>query len=118
MLRRSKRSTLRGIAIKVKSNNQTEPKGRGGRRPGSGRKKGSATTKTREIADRAMEQGITPLEYMLQVLRDEFQPPHMRLDAAKAAAQYIHPRLQAIEHSGKVSIRTLAEELAELNLDA
>jgi hypothetical protein len=50
----------------AKSKNQTKSKaigaGRGGKRPGSGRKKGSATKKTREIADRAAAEGITPLE--------------------------------------------------------
>ena len=89
--------------------NQTES-GRGGARKGAGRKKGSATKRTREIADRAAEQGITPLEYMLQVMRTEPSPEleprdmlqaiTMRFEAAKAAAPYIHPRLAAIEHTG------------------
>lgn len=34
---------------------------------------------------------------------------------AKDAAPYVHPRLQAIEHNGKLTVRSLAEELAELN---
>lgn len=82
----------------------------GGRRPGAGRKKGSATAKTREIADRAAEEGITPLEYMLQIMRrpsdheDEkiqLAREAMRFEAAKAAAPYIHPRLAAVEHTGE-----------------
>ena len=90
--------------------NQTNSK-RGGARKGAGRKVGSATTKTREIADKAMEEGISPLEYMLQVMRmptpdsedQRLQASHtqMRFEAAKAAAPYIHPRLAAIEHTGK-----------------
>jgi hypothetical protein len=95
-------------------NNQTKSKqsnGRGGSRKGAGRKAGSATKKTREIADRAAEDGITPLEYMLQVMRSELDPEleprdrlqaaSMRFEAAKAAAPYMHPRLAAIEHTGK-----------------
>lgn len=83
--------------------------GRGGRRTGAGRKAGSATKRTREIADKAAEEGITPLEYMLQVMRasSEHEDPKiqiareaMRFEAAKAAAPYMHPRLQATEHSG------------------
>ena len=84
---------------------------RGGARPNAGRKKGAATKRTREIADRAAEEGITPLEYMLQVMRTEPSPDldergyiqaiTLRFEAAKAAAPYIHPRLTAIEHSGK-----------------
>lgn len=73
----------------------------GGYRPGSGRKPGSATKKTREIAEAALTNGITPLEYMLQVLRDPQAEPGARMDAAKSAAPYIHPRLAAIEHTGR-----------------
>ncbi len=38
---------------------------RGGYRPGSGRKPSGLTTKTREIAERAIAEGETPLEVML-----------------------------------------------------
>ncbi len=92
------------------ANNQTKSNGRGGARKGAGRKPGSATQRTRVIADRAMAEGITPLEYMLQVMRTEPSPEMdmkdmlqaitMRFEAAKAAAPYIHPRLAAIEHTG------------------
>ncbi len=91
------------------SNQPKSNSGRGGARPGAGRKKGSATRKTREIADRAATEGITPLEYMLQVMRSpsDHEDPRiqtareqMRFEAAKAAAPYIHPRLAAVEHTG------------------
>lgn len=36
---------------------------------------------------------ITPLEFMLKILKDEEQPFAMRMDAAKAAAPYVHPKL-------------------------
>jgi hypothetical protein len=73
----------------------------GGPRVGSGRKAGAATTKTREIADAATADGITPLEYMLRVLRDEGQDTERRDDMAKAAAPYVHPRLNSIEGGDK-----------------
>lgn len=104
-------------------NNQPKSN-RGGKRVGAGRKAGSATKKTREIAEKAAQEGITPLEFMLAVMRapSDHEDPKvqcareaMRFEAAKAAAPYIHPRLAAVEHSGKVTMRTLAEELAELN---
>lgn len=82
----------------------------GGARKGAGRKAGSATKRTREIADAAAASGITPLEFMLQIMRTEpseqlepidyFRAQSMRFEAAKAAAPYMHPRLAAIEHSG------------------
>jgi hypothetical protein len=40
--------------------------------------------------------GATPLDYMLQVMRDEGQELAKRLDAAKAAAPYVHPRLASV----------------------
>jgi len=105
--------------------NQTQSNGRGGRRPGAGRKTGSATRKTREIADKAAEEGITPLEFMLKIMRHPLPNPHapqsledaidLRFEAAKAAAPYVHPKLSAIEMNAKVTTKSLDEELAELN---
>ena len=98
----------------------------GGARKGAGRKAGSATSKTREIADKAAACGITPLEYMLKLMRtDEVETEDMRdllaqramrFEAAKAAAPYIHPRLAAIEHTGEnggpISIQNRIELVA------
>ena len=77
----------------------------GGARKGAGRKPNSLTIRTREIAERAARDGSqTPLEYMLDVMRDGEQSPLMRFEAAKAAAPYIHPRLNAVEHTGSMNI--------------
>ena len=73
---------------------------RGGARPGAGRKVGAATAKTREIANGAASEGITPLEYMLARMRDPNVPDAARDDMAKAAAPFIHPKLSSIEASG------------------
>lgn len=91
--------------------NNQDDSSHGGARKGAGRKPGSATAKTREIADKAASEGITPLEYMLQIMRTEESESEdvrdmlaqraMRFEAAKAAAPYIHPRLAAIEHTGE-----------------
>lgn len=70
---------------------------RGGSKPGErrgGRQQGAANKRTREIADKAVQAGITPLEYLLSILRDEKEERSVRIDAAKASAPYIHPRLQ------------------------
>ena len=79
--------------------------GKGGKRPGAGRKKGSVTKKTREIADRAAAEGITPLEVMIAAMRAHYDAKPPRLDEAAAiakdAAPYMHPRLAAVEHSGE-----------------
>ena len=70
---------------------------RGGARPGAGRKRGSLTKKTTEIAQQATAAGVTPLEFMLKVMRNPRRTPDQRMDAAKAAAPYIHPKLSAVQ---------------------
>lgn len=72
---------------------------RGGARPGAGRKAGSITTRTREIAEAALGEGLSPLAYMLSILRDEKKPEAMRFEAAKAAAPFVHAKLAAIDAS-------------------
>lgn len=75
---------------------------RGGKREGAGRKPGSATRRTREIADKAAAEGITPLEVMLKAMRLHADAERWDEAAAvaKDAAPYVHPKLAAIEHSG------------------
>jgi len=75
----------------------------GGKRKGAGRKPGAVTKRTRVIAEIAIEQGITPLEVMLRCMRTALalELHDEALDAAKAAAPYIHPKLASIEHTGK-----------------
>jgi hypothetical protein len=85
--------------MKTIKGNQT----RGGKRPGAGRPKGAATRKTREIANQAAAEGLTPLDYMLSVLRDEVAARTDRMEAAKAAAPYIHAKLASVDmrHAGE-----------------
>lgn len=73
----------------------------GGKREGAGRPAGAVTKKTREIAEQAIQEGVTPLEYMLGVLRDVTAEPKDRMWAAEKAAPYVHPKLANIEHVGK-----------------
>jgi hypothetical protein len=53
----------------------------------------------------ALAEGISPLAYMLRILRDEGQDQATRMDAAKAAAPYVHARLATIEHSGETKVQ-------------
>lgn len=66
----------------------------------AGRPKGSQNKASVARAAEIAASGITPLEFMLRTLRDEAQEFAVRLDAAKSAAPYVHPKLAAIEHSG------------------
>ncbi len=71
----------------------------GGKRNGSGRKKGEATTKTREVAERATKEGITPLEIMIEAMRKHYAKGELSeaVAIAKDAAPYMHPRLGAVQ---------------------
>ena len=74
---------------------------KGGARVGAGRKAGSPNKKTAEVQKHVQETGITPLEYMLQVMRDPGEDPKARLGAAQAAAPYVHAKLSSVELGGK-----------------
>lgn len=75
---------------------------RGGKRPGAGRKRGSIVNpvkrKATEKVSLALDGGATPVEYMLAVMRDDRFSHEKRMEAAKAAAPYIHSRLNTIEN--------------------
>ena len=70
---------------------------RGGRRAGSGRKPGNAATKSREYANAlAASPDLSPLEYMVGVLRDPEASQQRRDTFAIASAPFCHPKLGAI----------------------
>ena len=69
----------------------------GGAREGSGRKPGQRNARTVEQVERIEASGLTPLDYMLSVLRDKTQEQAIRLDAANKAAPYVHARLSSVE---------------------
>ena len=56
---------------------------------------------------------MSPLDYLLSILRDEGQPQPARVEAAKAAAPYLHPRLAQVAHGGAVKL-THEQALDEL----
>ena len=45
--------------------------------------------------------GMSPLDFMVSVFRDETQPLAVRLDAALSVAPYCHPRLSALDIGGQ-----------------
>lgn len=83
---------------------------RGGKREGAGRKAGSVTTKTRETADKAASEGLTPLEYMLTILRDDNAEAKDRMWAAEKAAPYVHAKLASMELKGNLDVTTQTKE--------
>jgi hypothetical protein len=87
---------------------------RGGKREGAGRKPGTPNKATQEQRDAIEASGLTPLEYMLSVMRNESADESRRLDAAKSAAPYVHPRLSAVEHSGEMAFMSHEQWLEQL----
>jgi hypothetical protein len=81
-----------------------------GRKTG-GRRKGTPNKRTTEFHAAVVAAGVTPLEYMLKVLRDRNAEWSRRDEMAKAAAPYLHPRLAAIEHGNKNELG-IADRLA------
>lgn len=77
-----------------------------------GRQKGTPNKATAAKAAELAESGLLPLDFMMAAMRDETKDFEVRLDAAKSAAPYVHPRLAAIEHTGKDGGPIQTEELA------
>ena len=69
-----------------------------GRKTG-GRRKGTPNKATAVRQAEIAGSGLTPLDFMLSVMRDEQADTATRLDAAIKAAPYCHPRLATIDHT-------------------
>lgn len=77
-----------------------------GSKPGErrgGRKKGTPNKATAKREAEITASGLTPLDYMLNMLRDKDAVPEDRKWAAAQAAPYVHPRLASVEHSGDLT---------------
>jgi hypothetical protein len=79
----------------------------GGKREGAGRRKGPASPQrkiTQSIVRKAAEHGDTPLEFLLSVMRDKNEDIDTRIDAAKAAANYMHAKKNETQVTGGMVI--------------
>ena len=68
----------------------------GGARAGAGRKPGTINRFSKDLLDKAVQSGQLPVDYLLEVMRDQSLDTRLRIDAAKAAAPYVHQKLSAI----------------------
>jgi hypothetical protein len=83
----------------------------GGSRVGSGRKKGEPNKvvalrrqANRELVEAVKAEGIAPLEYALQIMRDPSVDQKRRDAMAIAAMPFLHARLAAVEMTGQMKI--------------
>jgi hypothetical protein len=60
----------------------------------------------------AASAGMTPVDYLLAIMRNEQLDLQTRLDAAKSVAPYTNPRLASIDVKARteVTVSTLTEE--------
>jgi hypothetical protein len=71
-------------------------------RPGAsgnprGRPRGSLNKRTQTLLEAAEAGGEMPLDFLLRLMRDPRAPIARRLEAAKAVAPFLHPKLSAID---------------------
>lgn len=76
----------------------------GGARPGAGKPKGAASKLDKAAREKALQGGLSPLDYLLSIMRDLSQDQPARMDAAKAAAPYVHAKLASVEISGDLKM--------------
>jgi hypothetical protein len=65
-----------------------------------GRVKGTPNKATAAKEAEIAASGLTPLDFMLEVLRDTDRAFDARMDAAKAAAPYVHPKRAPVDSKG------------------
>jgi hypothetical protein len=76
----------------------------GGAREGAGRKPGSVNRRNAEVIAEAIAAGITPVEFMLGIMRDQDADPKRREWAAEKAAPYLHPRPAPLERTVEIDL--------------
>ena len=93
------------IDDKVEIKPPSRRKKTGGRLKGSKNKRKAVAELMSDVVVKAVHEGETPLEYMLRVMRDRTQEHIRRDEMAKAAAPYVHARLNAVDVNHDVNDR-------------
>lgn len=87
---------------------------RGGARPGAGRKSKAVkdAVEACEIAAKRSGGDMTPLDFMLALMRDKQQDLKLRMAMAQAAAPYVHPKKADAAKGKKEQRQETASEIA------
>lgn len=95
---------------------------KGGYRPNAGRPKGAKNKatiglprdirNTTDIATAAHKSGLSPLDYMLSVMRDDTIDGNRRDRMAVAAAPFVHSKAEAADGGKKAQKQASAEKAA------
>jgi hypothetical protein len=77
-----------------------------GVKTGGGSRRGIPNKASAAKAAAIAESGLTPLDFLLSVMRNDSAEIGDRLDAGKAAAAYVHPKLQPVDgKTGSTEVR-------------
>ena len=80
-----------------------------------GRPKGAKNKRTQAVEAAVAASGITPLEFMLDVLQNDVADIKDRMWAAQNAAPYVHAKLSSTEV--KADVKATIEELRRTIID-
>ncbi len=83
----------------------------GGKRLGAGRPPGARNKRTLQTQAAIEKSGLTPLDYMIGVMRNKKNDARVRLEAAHHAAPYVHPKLTATDLNVNAKPELSQEEL-------
>ena len=78
-----------------------------------GRPPGARNIRSEETAKEIQESGLTPLDYLMRIVRDEKAPMKERIQCATAAAPFVHARLSAIEMDLLTDRRSIDDYMPE-----
>jgi len=82
----------------------------------AGRPKGSYSKASKaQVAQVTADGKLSPLEYLASIYQDCDQPQRDRIEAAKAAAPYVHSRLSTTEVKAALTEMSHEEWLKSLN---
>lgn len=83
---------------------QSRKSSHGGSRNGAGRKKGIRIRLTAASVRMVTGTGLTPLEFLLGIMCDCKAELKDRFAAVVQAAPYVHPKLSALDHEGRLDL--------------
>ena len=86
-----------------------------GKKTGGGSRKGKPNKATLDREREIAATGLTPLDYMLTMLRNFDASAEDRKWAAQSAAPYVHPRLSQVDANltGTLDVRGWLQKLGE-----
>jgi hypothetical protein len=76
----------------------------GGARAGAGRPRGSVSRQSIDAVAKAMADGISPVEYMLNIMRNDDADAKERAWAAEKVAPFVHPRPAPMERTVEIDL--------------